>query len=462
MGRSADSGGSWGLCYTPGSSFKHIASKCFALLYLLSNPHPRTFFFSCWRGKRKGERAPAWDGTRPRPPGRSPSRSRGGRAGITGPRDVSPREPAGLCTGSSLQGRSISPTQHFPLRTPAALGPPCETGAEVTGGRERLPSELNSGRPRGGSGRRGLPCPAVLRGAAPDTCPGHSGPSPGHPGVGAHAVPRRGSQAGRPLTTGPLAGSRNRRFRAGAGRAFIITAAAAGLRVGRSPLRPPREKPGHSRRGRQARRSPRPCGRERASERPEPRTCAGSSRLCCTCSPPATWAFERSSGYRHQRLSQRLPAEPQPRVTVPGRRDGGAGAGRAAPREGQGPTLASPGGTGAPKAAAAPQGQGPAAGPARGDTWPSPPASPPPARAPLTSQRGGASGRPHGDAAAAAAERTGPPTAPSAPALPPARRLAPSRGGLPARGGTGALGEGRRRRRLRGLTKPDAPLLRYL
>ncbi|XP_057353436.1 serine/arginine repetitive matrix protein 3-like [Manis pentadactyla] len=40
------------------------------------------------------------------------------------------------------------------------------------------------------------------------------------------------------------------------------------------------------------------------------------------------------------------------------------------------------------------------------------------------------------------------------PRQPPARRLAPSRGGPPARGGAGALAEGRRRRRLRGLTKP--------
>lgn len=68
----------------------------------------------------------------------------------------------------------------------------------------------------------------------------------------------------------------------------------------------------------------------------------------------------------------------------------------------------------------------------------------------------------------AAAERAGPPAAPPLSPPPPsaarpaARRLAPSRGGPPARGGAGALAEGQRRRRLRGLTKPDAPPLRYL
>ncbi|XP_045631977.1 collagen alpha-1(XXVI) chain-like [Ursus americanus] len=43
---------------------------------------------------------------------------------------------------------------------------------------------------------------------------------------------------------------------------------------------------------------------------------------------------------------------------------------------------------------------------------------------------------------------------PRRPRQPAARRLAPSRGRPPARGGAGALAEGRRRRRLRGLTKP--------
>lgn len=105
------------------------------------------------------------------------------------------------------------------------------------------------------------------------------------------------------------------------------------------------------------------------------------------------------------------------------------------------------------------RGQSRASSPPRRDTWPSP--LPPPNRPdapPLTLERTGAAGQPHGDAAA---ERAGPPAAPPPPSAgrPPPRSLPRKTAGPRWRRSSG---RGAAAAEAEGTDKADAPPLRYL